>query len=124
MPLKGYGVLIARAVDTRREGSTDTPHYQIHLTDDQGTHYRAAVNVQSQETPSELLYLVADDFRHPVTAHLEGLGSGWNKLPPGPGGPNLDFVRGNLFDPADLRRVSNGAAIGLVKPRKADSGSA
>lgn len=103
MALKAYGVLITRAVDTRREGSVDTPHYQIHLTDDQGTHYRAAVNVMSQERPSELLYLVDDDFQHPVTAHLEGLASGWNTLPPGPGGPNLDFVRGNLFDPAKMR---------------------
>lgn len=75
MPLKAYGVLIARAVDTRREGSADTPHYQIHLTEDQGTHYRAAVNVKSQEKPSELLYLVVDDLQHPVMAHLEGLRS-------------------------------------------------
>jgi uncharacterized protein YukJ len=105
MPLKTYGVLIARAVDTRREGSADAPHYQIHLTDEQGTHYRVAVNVKSQERPSELLYLVNEDFRHPVTARLEGLSSGWNTLPSGPGGPNLDFVRGNLFDPADLRTL-------------------
>lgn len=103
MPLKSYGVLIARAVDTRREGAVDTPHYQIHLTDDQGTHYRAAVNVLSQERPSELLYLVDEDFRHPVTARLDGLRGGWNALPPGPGGPGLDFVRGNLFDPARMR---------------------
>ncbi|MGW0760706.1 DUF2278 family protein [Streptomyces sp. NPDC002814] len=27
MPLKAYGVLITRAVDTRREGADDTPHY-------------------------------------------------------------------------------------------------
>ncbi|MCI3271458.1 DUF2278 family protein [Streptomyces cylindrosporus] len=105
MPLKAYGVLITRAVDTRREGAKDTPHYQIHLTDDAGTHYRAAVNVLSQERPSELLYLVDEDFRHPLTARLEGLPSGWNTLPPGPGGPNLDFVRGNLFDPAKLRTL-------------------
>ncbi|MGW0878112.1 DUF2278 family protein [Streptomyces sp. NPDC002671] len=110
MPLKTYGVLIARAVDTRREGAKDTPHYQIHLTDDQGTHYRAAVNVLSQERPSELLYLVADDFRHPVTARLESLSGGWNALPPGPGGPNLDFVRGNLFDPAQMRTLPPDAA--------------
>ncbi|MEU1013109.1 DUF2278 family protein [Streptomyces sp. NPDC005890] len=105
MPLKTYGVLIARAVDTRREGASHTPHYQIHLTDDHGTHYRAAVNVLSQEQPSELLYLVADDFRHPLTARLEGLSGGWNTLPSGPGGPNLDFVRGNLFDPAGMRSL-------------------
>ncbi|SNX64853.1 uncharacterized protein YukJ [Streptomyces sp. TLI_55] len=105
MPLKAYGVLITKAVGTRREGATDTPHYQIHLTDDQGVHYRAAVNVLSQERPPELLYLVDEDFRHPVTARLAGLASGWNTLPPGPGGPNLDFVRGNLFDPAKMRTL-------------------
>ncbi|MFC8343857.1 DUF2278 family protein [Streptomyces sp. NPDC057280] len=105
MPLKAYGVLITKAVDTRREGATDTPHYQIHLTDDQGVHYRAAVNVLSQESPSELLYLVDEDFRHPVTARLAGLASGWNTLPPGPGGPNLDFVRGNLFEPEQMRTL-------------------
>ncbi|MFJ3801298.1 DUF2278 family protein [Streptomyces sp. NPDC090088] len=103
MPLKTYGVLITRAVDIRREGAAETPHYQIHLADDSGTHYRAAVNVLSQQKPADLLYLVDDDFRHPLTARLEGLTSGWNTLPPGPGGPNLDFVRGNLFDPAKMR---------------------
>ncbi|BBC31972.1 hypothetical protein SGFS_032660 [Streptomyces graminofaciens] len=105
MPLQSYGVLVARAVDTRREPRDDTPHYQIHLTDDQGTHYRASVNVKSQERPSELLYLVDEDFGHPVVTRLDGLGSGWNALPPGPGGPNLDFVRGNLFDPAKMRTL-------------------
>ncbi|MFJ3303718.1 DUF2278 family protein [Streptomyces sp. NPDC086549] len=105
MPLKAYGVLISRVVGTRREGATDTPHYQIHLTDDTGTHYRAAVNVLSQQQPSELLYLVDEDFHHPVTARLDGLQSGWNALPPGPGGPNLDFVRGNLFDPGKMRTL-------------------
>ncbi|MFF7749519.1 DUF2278 family protein [Streptomyces sp. NPDC007971] len=105
MPLKTYGVLTARAIGTRREGAQETPHYQIHLTDDHGTHYRAAVNVLSQQAPADLLYLVADDFRHPVTGRLEELSSGWNPLLPGPGGPNLDFVRGNLFDPAGLRTL-------------------
>lgn len=105
MPLKTYGVLIARAVDTRREGADDTPHYQIHLTDDSGTDYRAAVNVLSQQQPSELLYFVSEDFRHPITDRLAGLGSGWHTLPSGPGGPNLDYVRGNLFDPALMRKL-------------------
>ncbi|SED40805.1 DUF2278 family protein [Streptomyces sp. PAN_FS17] len=105
MPLKTYGVLIGRAVDTRRESGNDSPHYQIHVADDSGTRYRAAVNVLSQQRPSELLYFVSDDFRHPITARLAGLASGWNTLPPGPGGPNLDFVRGNLFDPALMRKL-------------------
>lgn len=103
MPLKKYGVLAARAVDRRREGSSDTPHYQIHLTDNAGTHYRAAVNVESQQAPSELLYLADDDFRHPVTELLPPAGSGWTALASQPGKASLDFIRGNLFDPASMR---------------------
>ncbi|MEU8843318.1 DUF2278 family protein [Streptomyces roseus] len=105
MPLKGYGVLAARAVDRRREGSRDTPHYQIHLTDNAGTHYRAAVNVESQQAPSELLYLADDDFRHPVTELLPPAGSGWTALVSQAGKASLDFIRGNLFDPASMRML-------------------
>jgi uncharacterized protein YukJ len=103
MPLHEYGVLTGRAIDRRREGAGNTPHYQIHLVDDGGMHYRIAVNAQSQEPPSELLYLVDDDFRHPLTATLEDLGPGWHALAPQPGGANLDYVRANLFDPARMR---------------------
>jgi uncharacterized protein YukJ len=103
MPLKEYGVLAARAVARRREGAVDTPHYQIHLQDSQGTQYRAAVNVLSSEAPSELLYLVNDSFQHPILGLLPSTPVGWNALPSRPGGPNLDFIRGNLFDPAQMR---------------------
>ena len=104
MPLRSYGVLIARAVDRRREGTNDdTPHYQVHLEDETGTDYRAAINVKSQQAPSELLHWVCEDFRHPVTAALAALGSGWNPLPSRPGGASLDFVRGDLFDPSVMR---------------------
>ncbi|RSM46962.1 DUF2278 domain-containing protein [Amycolatopsis balhimycina DSM 5908] len=102
MPLNSYGVLSGAVVDTRREGTTETPHYQIELAADDDVHYRVAVNVESQETPSELRYRVVEDFRHPMTAALPA-GSGWTPLPSGPGGANLDFIRGNLFDPATLR---------------------
>jgi hypothetical protein len=64
MPLNKYGLLVGRAVDCRREGGTDTPHYQVRI-DAAGTSYRIAVSVLSQESPSELLYLADDDFRHP-----------------------------------------------------------
>ncbi|MBP2329676.1 uncharacterized protein YukJ [Kibdelosporangium banguiense] len=103
MPLKSYGVLSGRVVNTRREGSTDTPHYQIEVVDDDAVHYRVAVNVRSQQMPSELLYHVADDFRHPITDALPEPGSGWTVLPSKPGGASLDFIRGNLFDPKTLR---------------------
>ncbi|GAA1293048.1 hypothetical protein Psi02_50900 [Planotetraspora silvatica] len=105
MPLRSYGVLAGRAVDRRREGTTDTPHFQIHLLDAGGTAYRAAVNVQSQQSPSELLYLADEDFSHPVTALLPEPGSGWTALASRSGGASLDFIRGNLFDPALMRTL-------------------
>jgi uncharacterized protein YukJ len=104
MPLRSYGVLTARVVDRRREDDDDdSPHFQIQLADDGGTRYRAAVNVKSQESPSELLYLVVEDFRHPVADLLPAAPVGWTPLPPGPGGPNLDYIRGNVLDPAAMR---------------------
>lgn len=103
MALDRYGVLAARALDTRREDGSDTPHYQLQLVDDGGEQWRVAVNVESQQAPSELLYLVDDDFRHPVTAMLQPLASGWHALTPGADGPHLDYIRGNLFDHALMR---------------------
>ncbi len=99
MPLNSYGVLVGRAVDSRREGGTDSPHYQVRI-DAAGTSYRLAVNVLSQESPSELLYLADDDFQHPVTAAMAGLGAGWHDLQPRAG---LDFIRGNLFSRTAMR---------------------
>ena len=102
MPLHAYGVLVGRATESRREGGTDSPHHQIRI-EAGGTSYRIAVNVLSQQAPSELLYLVEDDLRHPVTAALEPLAPGWHELPSRPGGASLDFIRGNLFDRRDMR---------------------
>jgi uncharacterized protein YukJ len=101
MPLKSYGVLVGRPAERRREGGTDSPHYQIRI-DGGGTQYRAAVNVLSQESPSELLYLVADDLRHPITASLTGLSAGWHPLAPRAG---LDFIRANLLDRSAMRAL-------------------
>ncbi len=101
MPLNSYGVLAGRAVDCRREGGTDTPHYQVRV-DAGGTHHRIAVNVLSQQAPSELLYLIDDDLDHPITATLGPLAGGWHPLAPRTG---LDFIRGNLFDRREMRAL-------------------
>jgi uncharacterized protein YukJ len=106
MALDDYGVLAARARETRREDGTDTPHLQVHLRSEGEQHWRVAVNVESRQAPSELLYLVEDDVRHPLTATLAGLGDGWHPLPPGADGPHLDYVRGNLFDRARMRLLA------------------
>ena len=105
MPLNSYGVLVGRAVESRREAGTDSPHYQVRI-DAGGTSYRIAVNVLSQESPSELLYLVSDDLRHPVTDAVAGLGAGWHDLPSRPGGGALDFIRGNLFTRSAMRPLA------------------
>jgi uncharacterized protein YukJ len=104
MPLKSYGVLVGRAVDRRREGGGNSPHYQVRI-DGGGTSYRIAVNVKSQESPSELLYVVDDDLRHPLTAAVGGLGAGWHALPSKPGGASIDFIRSNLFGRARMRAL-------------------
>jgi uncharacterized protein YukJ len=104
MPLKRYGVLKGRASDARREDGADTPHYQIHMVANDA-HYRIAVNVQSQASPSELLFLVDDNFQHPITAQLADLPLDFTLLPPQPGGAALDFIRGNLFDRLDMREL-------------------
>jgi uncharacterized protein YukJ len=100
--LDNYGVLAARAVGSRREGGSDTPHYQVEAVDANGLHFRLAVNVLSQEHPSELLYHVDDDLRHPLTAAVPA-NLGFTRLPPRPGAANLDFVRGNVCDRDRMR---------------------
>jgi uncharacterized protein YukJ len=104
MPLKtGYALLTGTAVAHQRETGVDTPHQQVHVRDEAGVSYRVPINVRSQSDKPDLLYLVDEDFHHPVTAAVESLGSGRHTLGPGPGGPNLDYVRANLFDPAKMR---------------------
>jgi uncharacterized protein YukJ len=103
VPLSSYGVLVARVVDRRREPDGDSPHFQLRLVDDDGVSYRAAINVRSQQAPSELLYLVDDDLLHPVTAAAGVLPSGWHPLAAASRGANLDYVRANLFDRGAMR---------------------
>ncbi len=104
MPLKQYGVLKGRAIAARREDGANTPHYQIHLVANLA-HYRIAVNVKSKESPSELLFLVDDQFQHPITAQLSNLPFDFTPLPHQPGGAALDFIRGNLFNRLDMREL-------------------
>jgi uncharacterized protein YukJ len=103
MPLQQYGVLVGQVLDRRREHSADTPHFQLHVRDDAGVHYRVAVNVKSAESPSDLLYLVDDALTPAVISAFGALGSGWHALPSAPGGVALDYARSGLFDRARMR---------------------
>ena len=102
MALQNYGVLKGRAVAAKREEGQSSPHYQVHIISND-TQYRIAVNVLSQLSPSELLFLVNSDFRHPVVATLPDLPLDFTPLKKAPGGQALDFIRGNLFNRLDMR---------------------
>jgi uncharacterized protein YukJ len=105
MSLSAYGVLVGRPVESRRERGSSSPHHQVLVTDEAGTRYRVAVNVRSQESPSELLHLAVEGFAHPVLSGLSAVPPGWTPLPRRTGLPNLDLVRGDLLDRSDMRRL-------------------
>src|SRR5215475_2270178 len=104
MSLSQYGVLVGRVVDDRREDDPSSPHFQVHVQA-AGADYRIAINVKSQTSPSELLFLVDEDFHHVVTDRLLPLGEGFRTVPKQPGGLALDFIRANLFDRLDMKTL-------------------
>jgi uncharacterized protein YukJ len=105
MSLKSYGVLKGRPISSRL-GAGSSPHYQVHLVDET-TDYRIAINVKSKLAPSELLYLIADDFRHPIVNELSTLSPGFTRLANEPGGAALDYIRENIFNPSDMRPLAH-----------------
>jgi uncharacterized protein YukJ len=103
MSLATYGVLKCRALERKIDPQTDpSPHYQVLVSDGLQKH-RIAINVKSQESPSDLLYLVNDAFQHPILNQLANFSLGFHKLESQPGGVALDFIRGNLFRPEDMK---------------------
>ena len=101
MSLKKYGVLKGKAIN-KIIGQGSSPHYEVHLIDNT-TDYRIAINVKSALAPSELLYLIVDDFQHPILAKLSTLATGFTALQSVPNAMALDFIRGNLFDAKLMR---------------------
>src|SRR5678815_1910807 len=102
MPLRKYGVLAGKAVAARREDDDETPHYQVEVRAS-GTHFRIAVNVRSNQHPPDLLYLIDEDFDHPILPRLASLPQEFTLLPGQPAGVALDFIRANLFDRGEKR---------------------
>ena len=100
MALKNYGVLKGRPI-ARRLGFGASPHYQVHLVDDDAD-YRIAVNVKSKQSPSELLYLIVENYDHPLVDDLKALPAGFTPLDRAPGGMAMDYIRANLFRPDQM----------------------
>jgi uncharacterized protein YukJ len=96
MSLKNYGVLKGRPVD-KRLGSSANAHYQVHIVDNT-VDYRIAINVESKASPSEVEYLVVENFQFPGAKQLTDLPTGFSALESKPGTSAIDFIRSNLFD--------------------------
>jgi uncharacterized protein YukJ len=100
MPIKRYGVLKGKAIDTMN-GQGSKPHFQVKVSDEDL--FRIAIDVKSQVEPSTVLYYVDDDFNHPILKELMDLPFGFQELKSRPGGVALDFIRGNLFDVTQMK---------------------
>ncbi len=79
MPIANYGVIRGCPI-SRRLATGSSPHYQIHLIDENGEHFRVAINVLSQTSPSEVIFYVKSFFVHPITTIVEQLSTGFNPL--------------------------------------------
>ena len=97
MPLKQYGVLKGRVVDTQ----PGSPHYQIHVRAN-NVDFRIAINVQSQEPPSEVEYLSLANYQPQHGPQLQALVPGFTRLPSAPDGLAIDYTREQLFDPKKM----------------------
>ena len=110
MSLQSYGVLvgsITNALDSTaamQKNPGSKPHFQI-LVEANNVQYRIAVNVKSDQQPSDLQFYLNDDYKHPILDHLKELTAGFLKLDNKPNTAALDYIRGNLFDFNNLQIV-------------------
>jgi uncharacterized protein YukJ len=102
MSIKNYGVVAGR-VFARVLAKTTDEHYHLLLNRGNDPH-EVAINTQSTTPPSQVLFYANLDFQHPITDMIlqAGLPLNFTPLPSQPGGIALDFIRGNLFNPADM----------------------
>ncbi|MGH9280576.1 MAG: DUF2278 family protein [Acidimicrobiales bacterium] len=105
MTVPNYGVLKGKALAGKLAGKGGKkPHFQIHIRAVEVEH-RIAVNVVSDQAPSELLFLLVPDFAHPLLARLPELAEGFTPIPSEPAGLAVDFVRDTLFQPTDMKAL-------------------
>jgi uncharacterized protein YukJ len=97
MPSECYGVYVGRPTRRALDHDRRSPHYHL-LLDGSGEPFHVAINVRSAVDRAELLYLIADDLRHPLTERWEALPPGFTRLPHTPDGGAVDFIRGQIVD--------------------------
>jgi len=107
MPLKNYAVLKGRPINNRLATGA-SPHYQV-LVSENGVLHRIAINVRSQDG-SEVEFLVRSRFEHPITPEFAELKEGLHGVASQPGDVAIDYIRGNLMQPWELKPLPLSAA--------------
>ncbi|MEP7377681.1 MAG: DUF2278 family protein [Chitinophagaceae bacterium] len=108
MSLSNYGVLVGNVINKMdspaavQKNPGSKPHFQI-LVEANNTKHRIAVNVKSDQQPSDLQFFLADDYQHPILSHIKTLPVGFSNLPKQTNTAALDYIRGNLFDIHDMK---------------------
>jgi len=109
---RGKAEHLVRAICLRSPPLTERVHpgrrvrsRSTHRVQGGGTDFRVAVNVLSQQSPSELLYVADEAFQHPQVQTLADLPEGFTAVPSRPGGIALDYIRANLFDRRAMRAL-------------------
>jgi uncharacterized protein YukJ len=98
LSIKNYGVLKGKAVNTM-SGTAEKPHFQVLVQDEERSKYRIAINIKSQDYPSEVLYYVGEDFKSDEVTHLPYLDFGFTPIVHNNPKIGLDYIRGNLLYP-------------------------
>jgi uncharacterized protein YukJ len=107
MAIPNYGALVGTVIDkldspsALRKNPGSKPHYQI-LVEADGVKYRIAVNVKSNQQPSDLQFYLDDHYVHPVLNQIKDLPVGFSELHRAPNSGALDYIRENLFNFNDL----------------------
>jgi uncharacterized protein YukJ len=102
-----YTLAKGRALSHSEERGGKSPHFQI-LLDCGGVRLRLAINTRSGSSrgqEAELLFLANDDFQHPLTDRLIEIPDGIHEVASNPQGLALDYQRGRMFNPREMRRI-------------------
>ncbi|OOM78718.1 YukJ family protein [Clostridium sp. BL-8] len=98
MSLKNYGVLKAKAINSQMGKF----HYQVLVKDENDVKYRIAINVKSEEYPSEVLYFINEDFKWKNIDKFLKLKSGFTEIQSNSLNMALDYIRGDLFESSKM----------------------
>jgi uncharacterized protein YukJ len=102
-----YTLVKGQALSHREERGGKSPHFQI-LLDCGGTRLRLAINTRSGASrgrEAELLFLANDEFQHPILAQVIELPDGIYEIESAPGGLAIDYQRGGMFNPRNMRQL-------------------